>query len=97
MQAVDRRRARVPADSTEKLANVLQHVRPESIPRQELNVTDRPKNQRGAGTPIGRRSVLMMLVAAGVLAPLVGTGTARAAGKEDPCDVPEECGALPWT
>lgn len=57
-------------------------------------VTDRPDSKRDSGTLIGRRSLLMMLLAAGVVAPLVGSRRAQAAAEDPPYEVPEESGAL---
>lgn len=56
---------------------------------------DRPDTEHHAGTPIGRRSVLMVIAAAGLLTPLVGTGTAKATA-DDWYPIPEECGSIPW-
>ena len=56
---------------------------------------DQPDQQRDGGQPIGRRNVLAMFVAAGVLTPLVGTGTARAAD-DGWYPIPEESGSIPW-
>jgi hypothetical protein len=41
--------------------------------------------------------MITMVVAAGVLAPLVGTGTAHASSTTDTWyDIPEESGSVPW-
>ena len=58
-----------------------------------LNRSDSTPDQ---GTLIGRRSVLLMLAAVGVLAPLLGAAPARA-DESEPQVVPEESGAVPWT
>jgi hypothetical protein len=58
-------------------------------------VIDRPDSEQGDGTLFRRRSVLMMALAAGVLAPIVGTGTAQA-GADDWYPIPEESGSIPW-
>ena len=56
---------------------------------------DRPDSERDVATPIGRRSVLAMLLAAGLLTQLGGTGTAQAAADES-YPIPEESGSIPW-
>jgi hypothetical protein len=58
-------------------------------------VVDRPNTEHDGGTLIGRRTVLMTALAAGVLTPLVGTGTAQA-GDSEWYPIPEESGAVPW-
>ena len=58
-------------------------------------MVDRPNTEHDGGTLIGRRSVLMVALAAGVLTPLVGIGTAHAAA-DDWYPIPEECGSIPW-
>lgn len=60
-------------------------------------MTQQAEIRRGGGTVIGRRRVLKMLMAAGVLVPLVGTGRAQAAAGNEPWEIPEESGALAWT
>ena len=74
-------------------ANVLHRSEVQHIARG-AQVVDRPVSEQG-GTLVGRRSVLMVALAAGVLAPFVGTGTAKAAD-EDEYPIPEECGSIPW-
>jgi hypothetical protein len=63
----------------------------------EEHAVDRPDSQRDMGPLIGRRGMITMMVAAGVLTPLVGTGTAQAASSTDSWyDIPEESGSVPW-
>jgi hypothetical protein len=64
-------------------------------PDEELEVIDRSSTEHEPGTPIARRSVLTVLALAGLLTPLVGTGTALAA-EDTWYPIPEESGSIPW-
>jgi hypothetical protein len=58
---------------------------------------DQSDTQRDTGPVIGRRGMITMVVAGGLLAPLVGTGSAHAASSADKWyDIPEESGSVPW-
>lgn len=54
------------------------------------------------GTPISRRTLLGVALAAGVIAPLIGTGTAHAdSGTEgqpgsEEYEIPDGIGSAPW-
>lgn len=74
----------------------MQNGQPESNnPDEELEVIDRPDVEQDGATPIGRRTVLTVFLAAGLLTQLGGTGTAQA-GAESWYPIPEESGSIPW-
>ncbi len=56
---------------------------------------DRRDPDPDGGTPIARRTVLLTALAAGLLTPFVGTGTAQAA-EDSWYPIPEESGSVPW-
>jgi len=79
---------------------------------QELDVSELTEQPHEGGLLLGRRNVLGILVAAGVITPLIGTGTAQASsndmassndtasggtvGADDWYPIPEESGSVPW-
>jgi len=75
---------------------------------QELDVSEVTEQPHEGGLLLGRRNVLGIIVAAGVITPLIGTGTALAAGNnaasgssgtdqvDDWYPIPEESGSVPW-
>lgn len=59
-------------------------------------MTNPSDEERGQWPLIGRRSMIKLVMAAGVLAPFVGTSPAQASSADGWYDIPEESGSVPW-